>query len=113
MGMSALGEISVLTKIARPNAAVITNIGTAHLEALGSRENICRAKLEIVEGLDPNGTLVYNGDEPLLWDKRSSFPKSVSFGITNEKVDVFGKNIRNDGKNTFLIWFIWEKAFSI
>lgn len=112
MGMSALGEISVLTKIARPDVAVITNIGTAHLEALGSRENICRAKLEIVEGLDEKGTLVYNGDEPLLWDKRSDFSKSVSFGITNENVDVFGKNIRNDGKNTFFDMVYMGEVFS-
>ena len=102
MGMSSLGEISVLTNIARPDVAVITNIGTAHLENLGSRENICKAKLEILEGLRRGGTLIYNGDEPLLWEKRKSFPKNVSIGINNEQVDVFGKNIRTmDQKTVF------------
>ncbi|MBQ6701467.1 MAG: UDP-N-acetylmuramoyl-tripeptide--D-alanyl-D-alanine ligase [Clostridia bacterium] len=101
MGMSALGEISLLTNIARPDAAVITNIGTAHLEALGSRENIAKAKLEITEGLRENGTLVYNGDEPLLWDRRETFKNSISFGIKNEDADVFGYNVRNDGDKTY------------
>ncbi len=100
MGMSALGEISQLTNIARPNAAVITNIGTSHLEALGSRENICKAKPEIIEGLRENGVLIYNGDEPLLWDKRYTFPKNISFGIKNTEADVIAKNIRTDEKNT-------------
>ena len=94
MGMSSFGEISVLTRIARPDVAVITNIGTSHLENLGSRENICKAKLEIAEGLKETGTLVYNGDEPLLWEKRDYFKNSVSFGINNTDVDVYGKNIR-------------------
>lgn len=100
MGMSALGEISQLTAIARPDVGVITNIGTAHLEALGSRENIARAKLEIIEGLKENGLLVYNGDEPLLWDRRAEFPENVSFGIENSDVDVFGKNVRITEKET-------------
>ncbi len=95
MGMSALGEISQLTNVAHPDVAVITNIGSAHLEALGSRENICRAKLEIIEGLKENGLLVYNGDEELLWSKRESFPENISVGIKNEDVDCFGYNIRS------------------
>ncbi len=107
MGMSALGEISELTGIARPDVGVITNIGTAHLEALGSRENICKAKLEIIEGIKKDGLLIYNGDEPLLWEKRAGFPSSQSFGITNENVDIFGKNIRiKEDKTVFdIVYF--------
>ena len=52
MGMNHLGEISYLTKIAKPDIAVITNIGTSHIGNLGSRENILKAKLEILEGMD-------------------------------------------------------------
>ena len=100
MGMSALGEISQLTAIAQPDAAVITNVGTAHMEALGSRENICRAKLEITEGLKKDGTLIYNGDEPLLWTKRDTFPKSISIGLKNKEADAFGYNIRTEGNTT-------------
>ena len=66
MGMNHAGELSRLTRIARPEIAVITNIGTMHIENLGSREGICRAKLEILEGLQPGGVAVLNGDEPLL-----------------------------------------------
>ena len=64
MGMSSRGEIEFLSKLARPNAAIITNIGEAHLMDLGSREAIAEAKLEIVTGLQEGGVFVYNGDEP-------------------------------------------------
>ncbi|WP_127497755.1 UDP-N-acetylmuramoyl-tripeptide--D-alanyl-D-alanine ligase [Paenibacillus glycanilyticus] len=66
MGMSGFGEIELLTNIARPDVAVITNIGDAHLLQLGSREGIAKAKLEIALGLHSGGILLYNGDEPLL-----------------------------------------------
>lgn len=65
MGMSDFGEISFLSKMAKPRFAVITNIGEAHMEALGSREGIARAKFEIIDGLQ-DGVLFYDGDEPLL-----------------------------------------------
>jgi len=66
MGMSNLGEIERMSQIACPDIAVITNVGTSHLESLGSRENICRAKMEIRAGLKENGTLLLNGDDPYL-----------------------------------------------
>lgn len=65
MGMSAAGEIARLSHIARPHVAVINNVGVAHIENLGSREAICDAKLEILEGMD-GGRLILNADEPLL-----------------------------------------------
>lgn len=67
MGMNHFGEISLLTSIAQPEIAVITNIGTMHIENLGSREGILRAKLEILEGLCENGCAVFCGDEELLY----------------------------------------------
>jgi UDP-N-acetylmuramoyl-tripeptide--D-alanyl-D-alanine ligase len=66
MGMNHLGEISYLTHIAKPDIAVITNVGTAHIGELGSRENILKAKMEICEGLNENGTLIVNGDNDML-----------------------------------------------
>ena len=66
MGMNHFGELSVLTRIAQPDLAVITNIGTMHIENLGSREGILRAKLEILEGLRPGGRIIFNGDDALL-----------------------------------------------
>ncbi len=66
MGMSARGEIELLSLIAQPELAIITNIGESHLEHLGSREEIARAKTEILAGMKPGGLFVYNGDEPLI-----------------------------------------------
>lgn len=69
MGMSGLGEISLLTRIAQPDVAYITNVGRAHIEKLGSKEKIADAKMEIAEGLKQGGILVVNGDDPLLRQK--------------------------------------------
>lgn len=94
MGMSAFGEISRMTAQAKPDVAVITNIGVAHIEFLGSREGICKAKLEILEGLREGGTAVLCGDEPLLWDKRDELGvNTVWFGIENPECDVRAEHI--------------------
>ncbi|GKV68272.1 UDP-N-acetylmuramoyl-tripeptide--D-alanyl-D-alanine ligase [Sporosarcina sp. NCCP-2716] len=66
MGMSGFGEISFLSKLAKPDIAIITNIGEAHLQDLGSREGIAKAKFEIIDGLAADGAFFYDGDEPLL-----------------------------------------------
>ncbi|WP_252504534.1 UDP-N-acetylmuramoyl-tripeptide--D-alanyl-D-alanine ligase [Sporosarcina sp. Marseille-Q4943] len=66
MGMSGFNEISFLSYLAKPHYAVITNIGEAHMQDLGSREGIAKAKFEIIDGLQEDGTLFYDGDEPLL-----------------------------------------------
>ena len=85
MGMSAFGEISELTNIAKPDVAVITNIGTSHIGALGSRENILKAKLEILEGL--KGELIINNDNDLLsaWYQETKIDnKIITYGIDNQ-----------------------------
>lgn len=68
MGMQGVGEIHKLTVAAKPNAAIITKIGTAHISQLGSVENILQAKLEICNGLPQGAPLVMNGDDPMLWN---------------------------------------------
>lgn len=89
MGMNHFGELSRMTMAARPDIAVITNIGTSHIEFLGSREGILQAKLEILEGLKPGGCAVLCGDEPLLWEKRSSLGcRAVTYGIENKACDL-------------------------
>ena len=95
MGMSGLGEIEYMSEAAKPDVAVITNIGSSHLEALGSRENIRRAKMEITAGLKDGGTLFLNGDEPLLVGHESDRYNVVYFGMENEECDYFASNIRN------------------
>ena len=86
MGMNHAGEISYLTSIARPDVAVITNVGTAHIGNLGCRENILKAKLEILEGLSPEGTLIINNDNDLLheWylDNKDKY-HILTIGINN------------------------------
>lgn len=72
MGMSDFGEIELLTNIASPDAAIITNIGDAHMLQLGSRAGIAEAKLEIASGLRPGGALIFNGDEPLIRERLAS-----------------------------------------
>ncbi len=100
MGMSALGEIEYLSKIAEPDIAIITNIGTSHLEHLKSRENICRAKMEIVCGLKRGGALLLNGDEPMLLSHRGGeySPRFVSLGSRESEYRV--QNIRTRDSQT-------------
>ncbi|MGI6578437.1 MAG: UDP-N-acetylmuramoyl-tripeptide--D-alanyl-D-alanine ligase [Eubacteriales bacterium] len=99
MGMNHLGEISRMTRAALPDIAVITNIGTAHIEHLGSREGILKAKTEIFEGLGEEGTVILNGDDQLLWGLRNKLPfRTVFYGIENKDCDIIGVNISQDSR---------------
>lgn len=115
LGMSALLEIDYLSRLVKPDIGIITNIGTAHMESLGSRENIARAKLEILNGMSVGGTVLLNGEEPLL---RAAKEKILSLGIRpvyisvseNEKIseysDFRAENIRQEiGQTIFDIRF--------
>lgn len=66
MGMSQAGEIEYLSRAACPDVAIITNVGDAHIENLGSRENILNAKCEIFRHLKPSGLAILDGDDALL-----------------------------------------------
>ncbi len=104
MGMSGFGEIEELTQIARPDIAMITNIGTSHIEKLGSRENICKAKLEIIKGIKNGGTLILNGDEPLLRKSAQDITDiKVIFVGMNPENDIYADCIENDGTTRFTI----------
>ena len=95
MGMSGFGEISSMTRVARPDVAMVVNVGSSHLEYLKTRENIARAKLEIREGLKPGGYLLLNADEPLLASHTADGDYKVFLvGVKNrEKCDVYAENI--------------------
>ena len=105
MGMNHFGEISYLTSIARPDLAVITNIGTVHVEHLGSIEGILRAKLEILEGMVSDSTVIFNGDNGLLWNLRNTLGKhTVYFGVQNPECDMLGTDVtQKDGQLTFRV----------
>lgn len=91
MGMNRFGEIHLLSNIARPDVAVITNIGDAHLQELGSRYGISKAKLEILNGLKDGGLFVFNGDEPLLLNQIKTLN-----GEGKWRVKTFGRETSND-----------------
>lgn len=95
MGMNHFGEMGYLSQIAQPDFAVITNIGTMHIEHLGTREGILQAKLEIMRGEPSNGVGIFNGDEPLLWNVRNDGGhKKYYFGIENQACDVVASRIQ-------------------
>ena len=88
MGMNHFREIAYLASIALPDLAVITNIGTMHIEHLGSQQGILQAKLEIVEGMTPDSKLLFNGDDALLWNvRRRDDMKVIYFGLQNSESD--------------------------
>lgn len=95
MGTNHPGEIAYLSAIAQPDYAVITNIGIAHIEYLGSREGILREKLDILRSSLKNTVGIFNGDEPLLWNVRDKGThKKYYFGIDNPSCDVVASGIQ-------------------
>ena len=104
MGMSAPGEISELSRTAEPDIAVITRIGSSHLEYLGTRENILKAKLEIIDGMKQDGILIINADDELL--SGVSFKgrpiHKLTCGIDGKHADYTAENITEiPGGSTF------------
>ena len=100
MGMNHLKEISLLSEIAKPTIAVITNVGTAHIGNLGSKENILKAKMEIMDGMEQTGTIIINNDYPLLKDYNEfKVDHILRFSIHNQS-DFQATNIINFNNQT-------------
>ncbi len=95
MGMNHFGEIHLLSEIAKPNICIITNIGTSHIGNLGSRENILKAKLEILDGAK-HPYIVINNDNDLLhkWYKENKDNIEIRTYGVNEKSDIQAKDIQ-------------------
>ena len=95
MGMSHFGEIAYLSNIGKPDMAVIINVGVMHMENLGSREGVLQAKLEILEGLAPDGKAFFCGDNDLL---RSCDPgrEVTYFGTDAACCSVLGSNVQEE-----------------
>lgn len=98
MGMSAFGEIHHLADIARPDVAVITNIGMSHIENLGSREGILKAKMEICDFFGRDNLLIINGDNDMLKTvDRSADYEILTYGIKSDKLDLRGYDAEDYG----------------
>lgn len=97
MGISDFGEMHRLSKIAKPDICVMTNIGQCHLENLGSREGILRAKSEIFDFMNPDGHIFVNGDDDMLVKvKGKGNREPVHFGL-NPSNEVFASGVMNKG----------------
>ena len=97
LGMNRRGEIAEIARVLAPNHGVITNIGTAHMEFLGTQEGIRRAKLEIVEGMNQNGLLLLNGDDFLLRHLDKSPQQRITYFGCAEGCGVRGLDVTQDG----------------
>lgn len=93
MGMNHAGEISALARCAQPTLGIITNVGVSHIENLGSRENILKAKLEMLDGLCEYAPLLLNGDDDMLADAVVERHPVFYFGIDNPKNRVRAEDI--------------------
>jgi len=105
MGMNHFREIAYLTSIARPDMAVITNIGGALGEQFQSRDAILRAKLEILEGMREGSVVILGGDDDLLWSHRKiSQLTTVTYGCENQESDIHAEDIcTEDGVSVFRV----------
>ncbi len=106
MGMNHFGEISRITKAVRPDAAIISNIGVSHIENLGSREGILKAKLEILDGMKEDAPLILNGDDDMLCKAETGSHPVIRYGITNSSCAYKALNITStDDETDFAVGF--------
>ena len=97
LGMDHAGEIDNLARLVEPDMALITNIGDAHIENLGSRENIFKAKCEIFPHLKRDGLAVLNGDDPLLASLEGTLAQRTVFVGEGEVLDYSARDLSSDG----------------
>lgn len=113
MGMNHFREIAYLSQIARPDVSVIINVGTAHMEYLGSREGIRRAKLEIAEGMKPEGKLFLNGDNDMLSDLPEKPAQEITYFGTRPDCGIRAEKICQDGEILSFDVVAEEKSFPV
>ncbi len=114
MGMNHFGEIAYLTGIGKPDIGVIVNIGTMHIEHLGSQEGILRAKLELREGMDKNGVLILNGDDNLLRNQKLVTDiRRVYFGVENANAEVRGSDVEEKDNCLYFAVRAGEEVFPV
>ena len=93
MGMSGFDEIARMTAAVRPDVAVISNIGVSHIEKLGSREGILKAKLEIMQGMQAGAPVILNGDDDMLITVSPADHPVTRYAIDNKDCAFTAENI--------------------
>lgn len=111
MGMSGFGEISRMTAAVKPDIAMISNIGVSHIEKLGSREGILKAKLEILEGMQADSSLILNADNDMLQAVEANGRPLVWYGVGNSICEYRAESIAFSDNGTEFILKNGEKGF--
>ncbi len=113
MGMNHFEEISRLSLTVEPSIAVITNVGTAHIENLGSREGILKAKLEILDGMKKGSTLIINGDNDMLATVENEDYNILRFGIDADNLYMRAEDIKSDEKGSIFTALCGDEKASV
>ncbi|TXG07701.1 UDP-N-acetylmuramoyl-tripeptide--D-alanyl-D-alanine ligase [Lactobacillus delbrueckii] len=113
MGMDRAGQLHELSQLVRPDVAVITMIGEAHIEFFGSRDKIADAKMEITDFLQEDGEFIYNGDEPLLAERAAKLSQDKStFGFADSD-SIHASDLRSTMHHSFFKINGTDREFSI
>ncbi len=113
MGMSGFGEIERLSSIAKPDLAMITNIGMSHIELLGSQENIYKAKSEIFNNVKEGGAVIINGDDPILKKHLGEIEHKTYTVGKNADCDAFASNINVSAESVSFTFSGFGKSFDV
>lgn len=113
MGMRGLGQIAELCRIASPTIGVITNVGTSHIGILGSKENIAKAKAELIEALPADGVAILNEDDPYVIAMGDKFDgQIIGYGIQGKYV-VSACGLQYESTSTKYICTCFDEAFRV
>ena len=103
MAMTAIGEIEELALTVLPDVGVVTNIGVSHMEKLGSRDNIFKAKMEILSGLREGSPLILNGDSDYLCGYENPHYRVIRYGLSGQNCNLTAEEIEEEGAGTSFV----------
>jgi UDP-N-acetylmuramoyl-tripeptide--D-alanyl-D-alanine ligase len=112
LGMNHAGEIDFLANMAKPTISIITNVADAHIEFLGSRDNIAKAKGELLPHNDPSQYILLNQDDHLVCSQASRYPGKAYYFSTQSTADVYASNILSVDRGTSFDLHIDEESVS-
>ena len=113
MGMNHFREMAYLSSVARPDVAVIVNIGRMHIEHLGSMEGIRQAKLEILEGMSNEGQLILNGDDTMLRNLPEQPVQRITRFGTMDGCEVWADDIRQEPEHLHFVVHAGDRTFPV